>query len=298
VLTASSARAQTSTLPAIEVSYGRDGAIAASAFALAGAMSLLPVDVKARWNRELLPFDYRVRDNFSASAAKTSDTLLIVGLSTPLVTELALGWNEESGKRSLVYAETLGLGMLINAAAKYSVGRPRPYTYSEDPRIQAYADSEGRDSRLSFFSGHACSTFLAAVAGGYLFAQATNDTTARAIMWGATLTLAAATANLRVRAGKHFYSDVIVGALVGAGVGALVPYLHYRGQEHNALSRSEWIAIGAGPVAGVLVSQLLPFKRDVTEPLGAGHASSSPVLALPWIAPHGQGGGMMLARQF
>jgi membrane-associated phospholipid phosphatase len=298
MLAATGARAQTvvPSSPTIDVSYGRDGAIASSAFVLAAAMAALPVDTKARWNHELLPFDYRVRDNFSASAAKTSDILLILDLSTPLITELALGWNEESGKRTLVYAETLGIGMFINAAAKYTVGRPRPYTYSDDPRIQAYAETEGRDSRLSFFSGHACSTFAAAVAGGYLFAQSTSDTHARAAMWGFGLALASATANLRVRAGKHFYSDVIVGALVGAGVGAVVPYLHYRGREHNTLSRSEWLAMGSGPVAGVLVSQLLRFKRDIAEPFGPAHASS--VIALPWIAPRGQGGGMMLAQQF
>ena len=81
-------------------------------------------------------------------------------------------------------------------------------------------------------------------------------------------------------------------------MGALVPYLHYRGREYNSLSRSEWIAIGGGPVVGVLVSQVLPFKRDITEPLGPAHASTSPVIALPWIAPRGQGGGLLLARPF
>ena len=45
-------------------------------------------------------------------------------------------------------------------------------------------------------------------------------------MWGFELALAGATANLRTRAGRHFYSDVIVGAIVGAGVGFAVPRLH------------------------------------------------------------------------
>ena len=282
----------------IDVGYGRDGAITAAAFAVAGAMTLLPVDAQARWSHELLPFDYRVRTNFSASAAKTSDILLVLAIAAPAVRELTLGWNEETGKRSLVYAEALGAGLALNAIAKYTVGRPRPYTYSEDPRIQAYSDHEGRDSRLSFFSGHACTTFAAAVAGGYLYSQATTDTTARALTWGIGLTLASATANLRVRAGKHFYSDILVGAVVGAGVGTLVPYLHYRDRDHNALSRGEWVAIGAGPIAGILISQLLPFKRDITLPLADPKAESAPTVVLPWIAPRGQGGGMMLARLF
>lgn len=39
--------------------------------------------------------------------------------------------------------------------------------------------------------------------------------------------LAATTASLRVVAGKHFYSDVIVGSAIGTAIGATVPLLHY-----------------------------------------------------------------------
>ena len=152
--------------------------------------------------------------------------------------------------------------------------------------MREYAQSQGKDSHLSFFSGHASTTFAASVAGAYLFAQNTADKRARAAVWGFELALAGATANLRTRAGKHFYSDVIVGALVGAAVGFAVPRLH--GGPRVELSAAEWAAIGNASVLGVAVAQLLPAKADITIPLQA--------LVLPWATP--SGGGLMLARAF
>ena len=47
-------------------------------------------------------------------------------------------------------------------------------------------------------------------------------------MWAAGLTLATLTGYLREAADKHYLSDVLTGAAVGAAVGWAIPYLHYR----------------------------------------------------------------------
>jgi membrane-associated phospholipid phosphatase len=97
--------------------------------------------------------------------------------------------------------------------------------------------------------------------------------------------LAGATSDLRVRAGKHFYSDVLAGAAIGAGVGVLVPALHLGGQARPLLP-CEWIAIGTAPLAGALLAELLPLPER--PPLRA--------LALPWVS--GNGAGVMLVGGF
>jgi hypothetical protein len=234
-----------------------------------------------------LPIDRRLEGRNSASAAKTSDVLAAVDVVMPL--GLLLGQNgmdEAYGKRTLVYGETVMVSLFMNGITKYLVGRPRPYMYSDDPDVQAYARSQGKDSHLSFYSGHASTTFAASVAGAYLFAQNSTDKRARAAVWGFELALAGATANLRTRAGKHFYSDVIVGALVGAAVGYLVPRLH--GGPEVKVDAAEWVAIGSAPVLGAVLAQLLPANADVVKPLQAA--------VLPWVSP--SGGGVMLARTF
>jgi membrane-associated phospholipid phosphatase len=281
------ARGQTAAPAQPKVNWALDGSITGAAVLATGLAALIPVDTSTRWQRQLLPFDKRLEGRTSASAAKTSDVLLVVDVVTPLGLLLGqTGMNEAYGKRSLIYGETLAITLALNGVTKYLVGRPRPYVYNDDPRVQDYARREGKDSHLSFYSGHASFTFAASVAGAYLFAQNTTDKAARATVWGFELTLAAATANLRTRAGKHFYSDVIVGALVGAAAGFAVPRLH--GGPTVDLSAAEWIAIGCAPVVGVAVAQMLPAKADVTVPLDA--------LVLPWATP--SGGGLMLARVF
>lgn len=280
--------------PALAIRPAVDGAVIATALALAGVAGLVHVDTEKRWEHELLPIDDPVKRNFSAGAARASDMLLTLAVLTPLAVDAGRGLDAAMGQRTLVYGETMAVSLALNAATKYLVARPRPYVYNEDPLVEAYARGQDRDSRLSFYSGHAATSFAAAVAGAYLFSQSSADPTARTAVWATGLALAGATSNLRVRGGKHFYSDVLIGSVVGAGVGLAVPWLHLHGQPGmHALGTSEWIAIAAAPLAGALASQLIPMPSDVTLPLGPKPSTAQ---VLPWVS--GNGGGVMFAQRF
>jgi PAP2 superfamily protein len=286
-LWAASARARAQTAPDLNVKWGRDGAITVGALVGVRLASLIPVDATALWQTQLLPFDDRLKGRMSESASTSSDVLRAVDVAVPLALLVGQGGLvEANGKRMLVYAEALTVGALANAVTKALVGRPRPYVYSDEPLVKEYAERQGSDSRESFYSGHASTTFTAAVAGSYLYAQVATDKTSRAVVWGFELAVAGATSDLRTRAGKHFYSDVIAGAIVGAGIGFLVPYLHGGPAYHP--SAGEWVAIATAPIVGVVLAELMPAKPGITVPLGT--------VALPWIAPGG--GGVLLARQF
>jgi membrane-associated phospholipid phosphatase len=243
--------------------------------------SFIPVDRSRRWHTELLPFDCSTRRAFSSSAADWSNGLLLVTLTAPMALQVGAGLDEAAGKRLLVYGETLSLTLALSSVTKFLVARPRPYVYSSDPRVSDYARRQGKDSHLSFFSGHSALAFAAAVAGSYLFTQTSRDRAARAGIWGTELFLAATTATLRVRAGQHFPSDVLVGALVGAGFGLAVPSLHYAGRHPRGLSAAEWVAVGVGPSLGALTGAFVPFPHDVLVPLDARLA--------PWVTERGAG---------
>ena len=60
------------------------------------------------------------------------------------------------------------------------------------------------------------------------------------LIWGSTLTFATLTAYARVKAGAHYPSDVIVGAIVGGAIGRLVPVLHRK-------NSSQRLTLGARP---------------------------------------------------
>lgn len=245
-----------------EVHYAVDGGLTAAALVAGGLFALLPVDTTRRWETELLPFDEAVKQNLSSGASTLSDALVTVTAAAPLATQLEHGVNAELGRRSLVYAETLAVAFAFNSAAKFVVQRPRPYVYNP------HVGEAGIDSRLSFYSGHASLAFSSAVAGGYLFGATSGDSRARALFWGLELALATATANLRVRAGRHFYSDVIVGALVGAGLGVLVPWLHQEAPGRYRVRAEELYAMAAGVLAGAAASQLPSFEPEHLAALG------------------------------
>ncbi len=256
---------------------------------------LIPVDTEARWEAELLPVDGAVKEIYSARSANLSDVLLVSAALIPMAAQLALGADERLGENALVFGEALAVSFLLNSAIKFLVQRPRPYVYHPDPRVRATVEAAGSSSHLSFYSGHSATGFTAAVAGAYLFGLRTRDTTARAVMWGVELALATATANLRVRAGLHFYSDAIVGAIAGSAVGVLLPFLHQPDLQTYAPHAGEWLAMAGGIVVGLAASQLLPLSSDVSVPLDGTQTVTRWRLA-PLASP--EGAGLMVMAEF
>lgn len=288
------AHAQTDDRAGFRVHYGIDGGITAATVAISFLVSKIPVDAAKTWNSELLGLDLRVRKNFSASAAGASDALVAVTIAAPLIATLGAGIDDRAGRRALLYGESLGASLMLNAIVKYTVQRPRPYTYNKHPRVVAYTEEAGKDSRLSFYSGHAALSFTAAVSGSYLFALSTDDKKARAVMWGVEVALASMTANLRVVAGKHFYSDVIVGAVMGTAVGFLVPALHADSRGVYRPSGVEFAAMAGGLVAGTTLAHLLPFKQDIK--IRLDEHTEARATFVPVAFEHG--GGLMMAGSF
>lgn len=241
--------------PRLRLSLPWDGAV----FAASGTTMLLslaiPVDQTSRWNTQLLPFDGHLEGRYSAKAANVSDALLAVDAAVPAALFVGQGLSPDTARRVAIYCEALVVSLALDSLSKPLVSRPRPYTYGADPALVAHTQSEGKDAYRSFYSRHSSTAFAASVSGALLFAQSTSDTNARALVWFAELGLAAATADLRTRAGMHFYSDVLVGAVMGSAVGVAVPLLH---GARPRLSRLEWLAIVLGPLAGVALGEILP----------------------------------------
>ncbi len=82
------------------------------------------------------------------------------------------------------------------------------------------------EARLSFFSGHASNTAAMSFFTAQTLVQNRPDMQNKGLVWATAATLPALTALWRVKAGKHFPTDVIVGYGIGALIGVLVPNLH------------------------------------------------------------------------
>ncbi len=229
--------------------------------ALAGgalAAELTFPDVCAGPDSCWFPGDLSVRQNHSLSARSWSQATILLTVASPMIVSAARGVDERFANTELIYGEVLSVNVFLQSLVKFAVRRPRPFTYQLPPGTHCRT----RDCDVSFYSGHASTAFAAAVAGSYLFAESAPDRGSRYAMWGFELTLATATANLRVRGGMHYYSDVLVGALVGSSVGVVIPVLH--GERYRP-DGWEFASAGGGLVTGAVISQLLPGVGDATE---------------------------------
>lgn len=218
------------------------------------------------WQSELLSLDEPVKRNFSIDAAHLSDITVNVAILLPLATLFSGHFDRQYGDSTLLYAQALAGSFALNAVAKYTVQRPRPYNYSDDPAIRKWATEQGADSHVSFYSGHSAMSFTAAVAAATLLASHTDDGNARAVVWGVGLGLASFTAGMRVRAGRHYVSDVAIGAVLGAGMGFAIPYLH-GARPQEGWQTQEFVGVGTGLLLGGLAAAFMPRRRDILQPL-------------------------------
>lgn len=171
-----------------------------------------------------------------------------------LISDTEDGWSAWA-KDSLVLAETLSLTLASTNLIKYVVRRPRPFVYSGD------VDDKTRlapDSSLSFPSGHTASSFAMATAYSFTFMHRHPHSPLRIPVWLGTLGLAAAVGVARTESGEHFYTDVIAGAVLGTGLGLLIPYLHLR-ESDSSQAQDDDCAIEIRPMitssgGGVVIS--------------------------------------------
>jgi membrane-associated phospholipid phosphatase len=123
---------------------------------------------------------------------------------------------------ALLIAEATVVAEDVTQLTKLLVGRERPFVHALSPDQKALTAPSFRNN-ASFFSGHASEAFaLAAASGtisemrGYRWATVT---------WSIGGAIAATTAYLRIAADRHWLTDVVVGAVVGAGLGFAIPYV-------------------------------------------------------------------------
>jgi membrane-associated phospholipid phosphatase len=267
-LTTASARADDDKIPGHSVDRPVDGAIQAAAFGAGLAAKLIPLRDKDPWDDEIFESDKGVRDNFSRRASHISDGLLAASIAAPALYLTGSTIDDADGDRLLIYGQTMAINVALASITKQLVQRPRPYTYSSDARVKAYAKSAGTDAYMSFYSGYAAISFGAATTGAYLLNTSSASPVAKNIAWGAGFGVAAMTAALRVRAGKHFYSDVLVGSIVGASVGFIVPALHADDQP-LAPTGGQLAIAGASVLGGLLFARLIPLEKATSEEPGA-----------------------------
>jgi membrane-associated phospholipid phosphatase len=206
-----------------------DGALAAGATALWIASELAKgrlAPAPCRWCAENR-LDGRVRELLvwerPDRAARASDAVAFgvvpaAMAAHQLLAARAAGATKEGFVDILLVAEAAAISVDLNQIVKFSAGRQRPFVHHASPDRRAEADDN-----LSFYSGHSTLTFSIAAAAGTV--SDLRGYKSAPWVWGAGMTLAAATAYLRIAADKHYLTDVLTGAALGTAGGIALPRL-------------------------------------------------------------------------
>ena len=239
-----------------------DGAIIIGAAGFAGILDLIngtgevrPQQIAPNFDRShLLGIDRgAISQTVDPNARLYSNIALFTAVGYAVLDPILTGVRKQNVQSALVdaviYAEAITLTWGLTNLAKMAVRRPRPQAYIDaeankgDPN---YSNST-TDSSLSFFSGHSSLTASISATATYL-AFARSPRTARPwVTLGVGTALTTFVSVERVRGGAHFPTDVIAGAIAGAGIGVIVSHLH---RSDDVKQRPVWVGFAPERAGG------------------------------------------------
>jgi len=214
-----------------ELQTGQELGLTGGGVGLSVTSGFFARDVKLLTPEEIAQLDpdeimgmYRwVTRQFSVSAQKVSDVFLYSSFAMPATLYLDQPARTEAGKVGLLYLETLLITTGLTNLVKVAVRRKRPFMYNDSAPIDLKMK---KSAQYSFFSGHTSVTASMSFLTAKLYHDFYPDSSARPYVWATAAIIPALTGYLRIRGGKHFVTDVVVGYAVGALVGILVPQIH------------------------------------------------------------------------
>jgi len=168
-----------------------------------------------------------------AGAATISNYLLYALVAVPFVDAwLSAGLVQKRPdvalRLTLLDAQALLATTFITLAGQHLILRARPFTTLCVHEPNATECTDGSAQNTSFPSGHSSIAFTVAMLECVNHAHMDTD---RSGWSGAacpvTLVAAGVTGLLRIVSDRHYTTDVIIGGLIGAGIGYLVPTLHF-----------------------------------------------------------------------
>ena len=171
-------------------------------------------------------------DNYSISSQKTSDWLLYGSIALPGLFIINEHTRSDFGTIAALWGETLLLNSGITTSSKFLFRRTRPFVYNPQFSIESKLT---KSAQASFFSGHTSTTATNSFFVAKVFSDYFPDSKWKPVVWTVAAAIPALTGYFRVRAGKHYPTDVMVGYAVGAAIGYFVPHFHKRKDNKNTL---------------------------------------------------------------
>lgn len=182
-----------------------------------------PGDINALDRNKIIPINRWSIDYYSEKSGAISDVFLGVVTAFPLILLADNAAQNDFLTLGVMYAQSalLTAGFYSNTAGL--VSKERPFLYNPEVALNKKLL---RGTNDSFFSGHTAFTSNASFFFARVFSDLHPDSKLKPLVWGCAVLAPAFTGFMRIRAGKHFLTDVLTGYAVGAASGYLVPLMH------------------------------------------------------------------------
>lgn len=169
--------------------------------------------------------DKWVAGNHSDTASNLSDIPLGVSFIAPFALLFDDEINDHTGQYMGMYLESLATTAALYSITAGLVNRARPYVYDDSGATDISRKLKNNGQR-AFYSGHVAATATATFYAAKVYSDFNPDSNGKIYVWAGAALLPAAVGVLRMEAGQHFLTDVLLGYVLGAGTGILVPELH------------------------------------------------------------------------
>ncbi|MDZ7343753.1 MAG: phosphatase PAP2 family protein [candidate division KSB1 bacterium] len=213
------------------ISWGKDAPLFGSGVVFAVVASsmnqnivpLTVAEINSLSRNDVNWFDRKATYHYSTDSGDLSNIALGVCLTLPATLFISKRLHNDFITVGLMYAEVLLFSNFVPSVVKSAAPRIRPFVYNPEAPLEAKTTT---GAKKSFFSSHATNAFAAAVFFSTVYGDYFPDSKWRPYLWAGSLAAASFVGYLRYDAGKHFPTDVLVGAGVGSAIGFLWPYLH------------------------------------------------------------------------
>ncbi len=182
-------------------------------------------EIEALDKNDINGFDRWVAGKDDDKADKTSDLLFYGSMPLPALLFIDKQMRKDALSIGLMYWETFAVTGLLYTGSTYFTNRYRPESYNTD---KPSWDRLGGGYKNSFFAGHVALVGTATFFTAKVYDDYHPDSKMKWVFYGGAAAATAYTAYLRLEAGKHFPSDILVGTAVGVASGILMPHWHKR----------------------------------------------------------------------
>ena len=213
--------------------------IATTAYTLYGFSKIYsrdqtPESVILALNKENVnSFDRRVTGYRDLKAKDASDKLFYGSMPLPLIFLLDKEMRKDGFKLGLLYLQAVSSFGSLYATSAQIADRFRPYTYNPNENL---GKRKGGGGRNSFFAGHPGMVATVTFFSAKIYSDYHPNMKGKWILYTVAGAAAVTTGLLRVKAGEHFYSDIMVGIPVGVATGILVPHFHRNKNRNQKLT--------------------------------------------------------------